>query len=87
MFSENFTGMLLPEISPRVFSFNSPFGACEKCNGLGNFLDLDENLVVPDKNLSLQKGAIYAWRRCGYFRYANLLGEKCNGRKSTRQKP
>ena len=80
MFSENFTcpehGMLLPEISPRVFSFNSPFGACEKCNGLGNFLDLDENLVVPDKNLSLQKGAIYAWRRCGYFRYANRLIRK-----------
>ena len=46
MFSENFTcpehGMLLPELSPRVFSFNSPFGACEKCNGLGNFLDPDE---------------------------------------------
>ena len=57
MFSENFTcpehGMLLPELSPRVFSFNSPFGACEKCNGLGNFLDPDEDLVIPNKNLSI----------------------------------
>ncbi len=80
MFSENFTcpehGMLLPEISPRVFSFNSPFGACQKCNGLGNFLEPDENLVVPDKNLSLKDGAIYAWRRCGYFRYAGRLTRK-----------
>ena len=80
MFSENFTcpehGMLLPELSPRVFSFNSPFGACEKCNGLGNFLDPDEDLVIPNKNLSLKDGAIYAWRRCGYFRYANRLARK-----------
>ena len=69
LFSENFTcpkhGMLLSEISPRVFSFNSPFGACQNCNGLGNLLDPDEDLIIPDDNLTLAEGAIYAWKKCG----------------------
>lgn len=69
LFSENFTcpkhGMLLPEISPRIFSFNSPFGACNECNGLGNLLEPDENLIVLDENLSLAAGALHVWKRCG----------------------
>ncbi len=51
----------IEELSPRLFSFNSPFGACPDCNGLGNLLEIDEQLVVPDKTKSLQKGAIVAW--------------------------
>lgn len=47
-----------PEIEPRIFSFNSPFGACETCGGLGTKKDIDVNLVVPDKNLSISAGAI-----------------------------
>lgn len=69
LFSENFTcpehGMLLSELSPRIFSFNSPFGACTNCNGLGVFLEADDEKIIPNENLSLADGAIYAWVRCG----------------------
>ena len=78
LFSENFTcpehGMLLSELSPRVFSFNSPFGACERCNGLGVFLEPDEKKIIPDENLSFAEGVIqacYEWdhkRICRKFR-------------------
>ncbi|MCA6080378.1 MAG: excinuclease ABC subunit UvrA [Endomicrobium sp.] len=51
----------LSEIEPRLFSFNSPFGACPECGGLGNKVEIDENLVVPDKNRSIKHGAIIAW--------------------------
>ena len=51
----------LSEIEPRLFSFNSPFGACPECGGLGNKVEIDENLVVPDKNRSIKQGAIIAW--------------------------
>jgi excinuclease ABC subunit A len=51
----------ISEIEPRLFSFNSPFGACPECNGLGNKIEIDENLVVPDKNRSLKQGVIIAW--------------------------
>ncbi|UCG15380.1 MAG: excinuclease ABC subunit UvrA [Phycisphaerales bacterium] len=55
----------LPELSPRLFSFNSPHGACEGCNGLGTVLEFDSDLIVPDKDLSLSSGAIAAWRHGG----------------------
>ena len=55
----------LPELSPRLFSFNSPHGACETCNGLGTILEFDPELIVPDKELSLSGGAILAWRHGG----------------------
>lgn len=55
----------LDELSPQLFSFNSPYGACESCNGLGIRLDLDPDLIIPDVNLSLADGAIAAWRRQG----------------------
>ena len=51
------------ELAPRNFSFNSPYGACQKCHGLGSQLVFDENLLIPDRSLSLKKGAIPDWRR------------------------
>lgn len=55
----------LEELSPRVFSFNSPYGACPACDGLGTTLEFDPDLIVPDKSLSLENGAISAWRKGG----------------------
>ncbi|MBQ2411446.1 MAG: excinuclease ABC subunit UvrA, partial [Selenomonadaceae bacterium] len=62
MFSQNFAcedcGISLPEITPRMFSFNSPFGACPVCSGLGSQMKLDMELVLPDKSVSLAGGAV-----------------------------
>ncbi len=55
------SGFQLTEIEPRIFSFNSPFGACPKCDGLGKEMFFDPNLVVPNKNLSIIDGAIIPW--------------------------
>lgn len=67
LFSENFAcphcGVSLPEIQPRTFSFNSPHGACPACTGLGSRLEVDPDLVIPDKNLSLAQGAIKPWAK------------------------
>ena len=69
LFSEHFAcvycGVSLDEIAPRTFSFNNPYGACPICTGLGVKLEIDPNLVVPDKNLSLAEGAIEPWVRNG----------------------
>jgi len=69
LFSEHFAcvycGISLGEIAPRTFSFNSPYGACPVCTGLGCKLDIDRNLVIPDKRLSLNEGAIQPWMRNG----------------------
>ena len=54
------------EPEPRLFSFNNPFGACPRCQGFGNTVDFDLNLVIPDKNLSLNQGAIDPWNRPKY---------------------
>jgi len=66
-FSENFacpvSGFTIPEIEPRLFSFNAPFGACPSCDGLGVELFFDERLVVPDQNLKVGDGAIAPWRK------------------------
>ncbi len=53
------------ELTPRMFSFNSPYGACKKCHGLGTRMEIDEDLVVPDKNKSISGGAILGWRKGG----------------------
>ena len=55
----------LPELAPRMFSFNSPYGACQSCDGLGTILEFDPDLIVPDGSLSLTQGAIDAWRHGG----------------------
>ena len=66
-FSENFacpeSGFTIPEIEPRLFSFNAPFGACPACDGLGVELFFDERLVVPDQNLRIADGALAPWRK------------------------
>ena len=63
-------GISFPEVSPRMFSFNNPFGACPACGGLGTRLELDPDLVVPDPRKSLAKGALAPWagRESVYFR-------------------
>ncbi len=58
-------GISLEELEPRIFSFNSPYGACPTCGGLGTRLELDEDLIVSDPSLSLTDGAVEAWRRGG----------------------
>jgi len=55
----------LEELSPRLFSFNSPYGACKSCDGLGTILEFDPDLIVPDKSISLENGAVDAWRKGG----------------------
>ncbi|MBL9057621.1 MAG: excinuclease ABC subunit UvrA, partial [Rhodobacteraceae bacterium] len=66
-YSENFacpvSGFTIPEIEPRLFSFNAPFGACPVCDGLGMELFFDERLVVPDQGLTLLQGAIAPWAK------------------------
>lgn len=58
-------GIGIEELSPRMFSFNSPFGACEACNGLGESREVDPELVIPNKELSIKQGAIAAWGSVG----------------------
>ncbi len=64
LFSQNFAcpehGACIDELSPRMFSFNNPFGACPTCTGLGIFLKVDPNLIIPNKKLSIREGAIRA---------------------------
>ncbi|MEO1662152.1 MAG: excinuclease ABC subunit UvrA [Pseudomonadota bacterium] len=66
-YSANFacpeSGFTIPEIEPRLFSFNNPFGACPTCDGLGQQLKIDPGLVVPDKDLDLMNGAIAPWAK------------------------
>jgi len=66
-FSENFacpeSGFTIPEIEPRLFSFNAPFGACPSCDGLGVELFFDEQLIVPDVTLKIADGALAPWRK------------------------
>ncbi|MGB6873302.1 MAG: excinuclease ABC subunit UvrA [Dehalococcoidia bacterium] len=79
LFSEHFAcvycGISLGEIAPRTFSFNSPYGACPACTGLGCKLEIDFNLVIPDKGLSLVEGAIQPWTRNGQLStwYSSIL--------------
>ncbi|MFA4888588.1 MAG: excinuclease ABC subunit UvrA [Candidatus Omnitrophota bacterium] len=67
-------GISYSEVEPRAFSFNSPYGACPECNGLGKKIKFDLDLVIPDKNKSVNQGAIEAWKRGGrgyilYYRW------------------
>ena len=64
LFSQNYAcpehGISVEELSPRMFSFNNPFGACPKCTGLGVFMKIDPDLIIPDKKLSINKGGLKA---------------------------
>ena len=77
-------GIGIEELSPRMFSFNAPFGACDTCNGLGESKEVDPDLVVPNKELSIKQGAIAAWGSVGasddtyYSKMVKSLAEKFN---------
>ena len=85
MFSQNYAcpehGISIDELAPRMFSFNNPLGACEKCTGLGTFMQVDPALILPNKKLSIREGAIKA---SGWYyapgsiseMYYKALGEK-----------
>jgi excinuclease ABC subunit A len=77
MFSSKFacpvSGFTIPEIEPRLFSFNNPFGACPTCGGLGSQMKVDADLVVPDARLTLRKGAIAPWAKSSSPYYAQTL--------------
>jgi excinuclease ABC subunit A len=79
LFSEHFAcvhcGVSLPEIEPRTFSFNSPHGACPACTGLGTELEIDPDLVIPDRGKALREGAVEPWTReqSGDTDYRQLL--------------
>jgi excinuclease ABC subunit A len=82
IFSEKFacpvSGFTIPEIEPRLFSFNNPFGACPACGGLGVEQHIDAELVIPDKDTTLRKGAIAPWARSTspyYTQTLNALGK------------
>ncbi len=67
------SGFTIEEIEPRLFSFNSPYGACEECEGIGMKLNVDPNLVVPDERKSLADGAIEPWSKSTTLYYAQTL--------------
>src|SRR5664280_814670 len=77
LFSEKYAcpdcGISLPALTPRMFSFNSPYGACPDCNGLGTCMHFTEYLVVPDAGLSLREGAIAPWAGRNSLYYHNVL--------------
>ncbi|OWK18442.1 hypothetical protein AJ88_05165 [Mesorhizobium amorphae CCBAU 01583] len=77
LFSEKFacpvSGFTIPEIEPRLFSFNNPFGACPTCDGLGSQRAIDGNLVVPDESVSLRDGAVSPWAKSTSPYYAQTL--------------
>src|SRR5437667_3094760 len=77
LFSEKFacpvSGFTIPEIEPRLFSFNNPYGACPACGGLGVEQHIDEDLVIPDKQTTLRKGAIAPWAKSSSPYYLQTL--------------
>lgn len=77
LFSENFAcaacGISFAELSPRIFSFNSPYGACDDCHGLGCTFEVDPGLVVPDQKKTLAEGAVYPWAKTSNPYYDQLL--------------
>ncbi len=77
VFSEKFacpvSGFTIPEIEPRLFSFNNPFGACPKCGGLGVEQHIDADLVIPDKERTLRRGAIAPWAKSSSPYYVQTL--------------
>ena len=78
LFSENFTctncGASIAEIQPRTFSFNSPHGACDRCEGLGSRLEIDPDLVVPNADLSVNEGAVVPWAGSQSEYHSSVLG-------------
>ncbi len=81
MFSEHYAcpicGFTVGDLEPRLFSFNSPTGACPECDGLGVKLEIDLDLIVPDDTLTLNQGAIAPWNPISSKYYPNLLAQVC----------
>ncbi|GEB76866.1 excinuclease ABC subunit UvrA [Sporolactobacillus inulinus] len=81
LFSEQFScpycGFSIGELEPRLFSFNSPFGACPDCDGLGSRMEVDPDLVIPDRSKTLSEGAIIAWEPTSSQYYPQLLKSAC----------
>ncbi|GEL07846.1 excinuclease ABC subunit UvrA [Salisediminibacterium halotolerans] len=71
-------GFSIGELEPRMFSFNSPFGACPTCDGIGHKLEVDQDLVIPDPSLSLRDHAIQAWKPVSSHYYPELLASVCD---------
>nr|WP_263313995.1 excinuclease ABC subunit UvrA [Mammaliicoccus sp. Marseille-Q6498] len=80
-------GFSVDQLEPRMFSFNNPFGACPSCDGLGMKLTVDLDLVVPDKELSLNDGAILPWQPISSNYYPTLLKQACAHFKIDMDKP
>jgi len=82
VYSEKFAcadcGISLDEITPRIFSFNSPYGACKTCSGLGDKLEFDPDLIIPDKSLTIAEGAIAPWGEAASYYQSKLssVGEE-----------
>lgn len=77
LFSEKYAcpecGISVPDLAPRMFSFNSPYGACSECDGLGSKMFFDDSLVVPDTGLSIREGAIVPWAGRNSLNYHQML--------------
>ncbi|MBC9874676.1 excinuclease ABC subunit UvrA [Macrococcoides bohemicum] len=80
-------GFSIEKLEPRMFSFNSPFGACPDCDGLGTKLSVDIDLVIPDKSLTLEKGAILPWEPISSNYYPTLLKQACKHFNISMKKP
>lgn len=80
-------GFSIEKLEPRMFSFNSPFGACSDCDGLGTKLSVDIDLVIPDKSLTLEKGAILPWEPISSNYYPTLLKQACKHFNISMKKP
>lgn len=81
LFSEHYScpycGFTVPELEPRLFSFNAPNGSCEECEGLGTRLEVDEELVVPHDDMSLEEGALAPWEPISSKYYPEMLRQAC----------
>ncbi len=91
LFSSKFScpesGFTIEEIEPRLFSFNSPYGACEECEGIGSNLNVDTKLVIPDESKSLQDGAILPWSKSTSLYYAQTLSSLSKHYKFSLEQP
>ena len=82
-----YCGFSIKELEPRLFSFNAPFGACPECDGLGEKIEVDPDLVVPDKSKTLEEGAIAPWAPDSSKYYYLLLSQFCKAKKIKMDKP
>lgn len=91
IFSESHTcplcGFSVPELEPRLFSFNAPFGSCDECDGIGTKLIVDEELVIPDPSLTIDDGVFAPWRPISSDYYPTMLKQACDHFGIDRQTP